>query len=238
MCGRYGRWSDSEWLVEEFSDLQLPVIPFPPTYNAAPQSQQPILRLNPYTGQPELVPMRWGLIPFWAGPGPFNRLTFNARSEELSQKPTFRDALKSRRCLVPADVFYEWRRSEKQKKPFAIALTEQQPFAFAGLWDRWKAEDGTPIESFTITTTSSNPVMQPLHDRMPCILGRSDYRTWLEPGNPARLPIDLLRPYPSQNMYYWPVDQRVGNVRNDDRHLIEPFSAAPESSPNLSLFPD
>jgi putative SOS response-associated peptidase YedK len=103
MCGRYGRWSDPEWLIEEFSDLQLPAIPFPPTYNAAPQSQQPVLRLNPHTGQPELVPMRWGLIPFWAGPGAFNRLTFNARAEELSQKPTFRDALKSRRCLVPAD---------------------------------------------------------------------------------------------------------------------------------------
>ena len=85
MCGRYGRWSDPEWLVEEFSDLQLPAIPFPPTYNAAPQSQQPVLRLNPHTGQPELVPMRWGLIPFWAGPGAFNRLTFNARAEELSQ---------------------------------------------------------------------------------------------------------------------------------------------------------
>src|ERR1700761_3394818 len=104
MCGRYGRWSDSEWLVGEFSDLQLPAIPFPSTYNAAPQSQQPVLRLNPHTGQPELVLMRWGLIPFWAGTGPFNRLTFNARAEELSQKPTFRAALKSRRCLVPANV--------------------------------------------------------------------------------------------------------------------------------------
>jgi putative SOS response-associated peptidase YedK len=182
--------------------------------------------------------MRWGLIPFWAGPGPFNRLTFNARAEELSQKPTFRVALKSRRCLVPANVFYEWRRSEKQKQPFAIALTDQRPFAFAGLWDQWKAEDGTPIESFTITTTISNPVMQTLHDRMPCILDRSAYHAWLEPGDPARLPIDLLRPYTSQNMHYWPVDQRVGNVRSDDQHLIEPLNATPESSLNLSLFPD
>jgi putative SOS response-associated peptidase YedK len=238
MCGRYGRWSDPEWLVEEFSELQLPAIPFPPTYNAAPQSQQPVLRLNPHTGQPELVPMRWGLIPFWAGPGAFNRLTFNARAEELSQKPTFRDALKSRRCLVPADVFYEWRRSEKQKQPFAIAFTNQRPFAFAGLWDKWKAEDGTPIESFTITTTISNSVMETLHDRMPCILERSAYRTWLEPGDSARPPIDLLRPYAPENMHYWPVGQRVGNVRNDDPHLIEPLSPAPESSLNLSLFPD
>jgi SOS response associated peptidase (SRAP) len=104
-------------------------------------------------------PMRWGLIPFWAGPGAFNRLTFNARAEELNQKPTFRDALKSRRCLVPADVFYEWRRSEKRKQPFAIAFTNQRPFAFAGLWDSWKAEDGTPIESFTIATTKPNSLM-------------------------------------------------------------------------------
>jgi putative SOS response-associated peptidase YedK len=238
MCGRYGRWSDPEWLVEEFSDLQLPAIPFPPTYNAAPQNQQPVLRLDPHTGQPELVPMRWGLIPFWAGPGAFNRLTFNARAEELSQKPTFRDALKSRRGLVPTDVFYEWRRSEKQKQPFAIAFTNQRPFAFAGLWDRWKAEDGTPIESFTIATTISNSLMKPLHDRMPCIFDPSDYRTWLVPGDPAHPPIEVLRPYASEHMRYWPVDHRVGNVRNDDQHLIEPLRVEPAPSPNLSLFPD
>jgi putative SOS response-associated peptidase YedK len=238
MCGRYGRWSDPEWLIDEFSDLQLPAIPFPPTYNAAPQSQQPVLRLNPHTGQPEFVPMRWGLIPFWAGPSAFNRLTFNARAEELSQKPTFRDALKSRRCLVPADVFYEWRRSEKQKQPFAIAFTNQRPFAFAGLWDRWKAEDGTSIESFTITTTISNSLMEPLHDRMPCILAHSEYRRWLEPNDPARPPLDLLRPYAPERMHCWPVGQRVGNVRNDDQRLIEPLSPAPAPSPNLSLFPE
>jgi putative SOS response-associated peptidase YedK len=238
MCGRYGRWSDAEWLVEEFSDIQLPAIPFPPTYNAAPQSQQPVLRINSHTGQPELVPMRWGLIPFWSRPDAFNRLTFNARAEDLSGKPTFREALKSRRCLVPAAVFYEWKRSEKQKQPFAIAFTNQRPFAFAGLWDRWKAEDGTVIESFTIATTIPNALMETLHDRMPYILARSEYRRWLEPGDPVRPPIDLLRPCAPESMRCWPVDQRIGNVRNDDQQLIEPLSPTPVPSPNLSLFPE
>jgi putative SOS response-associated peptidase YedK len=144
MCGRYGRWSDAEWLVEEFSDIQLPPLPFPPTYNAAPQSQQSIVRLNS-GGYPELVSLRWGLIPFWARPDQFNRLTFNARSEEIGEKPTFRDAFKSRRCLVPADVFYEWKRLENPKQPYAIAFHDKQPFAFAGLWDRWKGKDETSI---------------------------------------------------------------------------------------------
>jgi putative SOS response-associated peptidase YedK len=238
MCGRYGRWSDPEWLIEEFSDLQLPAIPFPPTYNAAPQSQQPVLRLNPHTGQPELVPMRWGLIPFWASPGDFNRLTFNARAEELSQKPTFRDALKSRRCLVPVDAFYEWKRLEKQKQPYAIVLSTQRPFAFAGLWDRWRGKDGTTIESFTIATTAASEWMATLHTRMPCILSPSDYRTWLEPGDPAHSPVDLLRPAAAQNMRCWPVEQRVGNVRNDDPQLVKPIAPAPAPAPamNLSLF--
>jgi putative SOS response-associated peptidase YedK len=237
MCGRYGRWSDTESWVEEFSDIQLPPLPFPVTYNAAPQSQQPVIRLNA-NGHPEWVVMRWGLIPFWARQADFNRLTFNARSEEMAEKPTFREALKSRRCLVPADAFYEWKRLEKQKQPYAIALSSQQPFAFAGLWDQWKGKDGTTIESFTIATTVANELMATLHTRMPCILSPSDYRTWLEPSDPAQPPIDLLRPADAQSMRCWPVDQRVGNVRNDDPQLVEPIATTPAPSSNLSLFPE
>jgi putative SOS response-associated peptidase YedK len=225
MCGRYGRWSDPSWVEEafdEFSDTRIGPPGFPPTYNAAPQSVQPVVRLNRDTGRPELVAMKWGLVPYWAKDVKVGFSTFSARSEELADKPAFREALKSRRCLIPADAFYEWQKNGKERQPFAIAFKNRAPFCFAGLWDCWKSKDGTMLESFTIATTDPNEVVQPLHDRMPCILPRAEYRGWLDPGNPARPPVDLLKPVPGERMMRWAVDQRVGNVKNDDPSLIEP----------------
>jgi putative SOS response-associated peptidase YedK len=221
MCGRFARKSTQEVLADWFG-VELEDMPwFAPTYNAAPQSVQPVVRLNRDSGQREVALLRWGLVPYWAKDEKLAYTTINARAEEVAAKPAFREALKRRRCLVPADAFYEWQKlDEKTKRPHAIALRSGEPYAFAGLWERWQPKEGSPLETFTIITTDANEVTEPLHDRMPVILERRDYDRWLDAGDPARAAIDLLRPYPAEKMLAWPVSNRVGNVRNDDPDLL------------------
>jgi putative SOS response-associated peptidase YedK len=179
--------------------------------------------------------MRWGLVPSWANDTKIAYTTINARAEEVATKPAYRDALKKRRCLIPADAFYEWQKlGAKTRQPYAIALKSGEPYAFAGLWERWqpKAPAADPkdpsaapipaLETFTILTTDPNQLMEPIHDRMPVLLERSNYDRWLDPGDPARPPIDLLRAYPAEQMTAWKVSDRVGNVRNDDAQLLDP----------------
>jgi putative SOS response-associated peptidase YedK len=206
MCGRFARRSTQQVLADWFG-VELEEMPwFAPSYNAAPQSVQPVVRLNRDSGKPEFVLNRWGLVPFWAKDAKPAYATINARAEEAATKPAFREALKKRRCLVPADAFYEW-----------------QPYAFAGLWERWQPKEGPALETFTILTTDPNELMEPIHNRMPVILDPRDYARWLQPGDPARPPIDLLRPFPAEKMLAWPVSGRVGNVRNNDPQLLEQF---------------
>jgi putative SOS response-associated peptidase YedK len=202
-------------------DVELDRIPFfASSYNIAPQSVQPVVRLNPITGSREFALQRWGLVPFWAKDAKLGYTTFNARAEEAARKPAFREAFKSRRCLVPADGFYEWQKmNAKTKQPFAIALNSGDPFAFAGLWESWQPSEGPPLETFTILTTSPNEMMKPIHNRMPVILEPGDYARWLAPGDPATPPVELLRPLPAEKMHAWPVSDRVGNVRNNDPEL-------------------
>jgi putative SOS response-associated peptidase YedK len=232
MCGRFARRSTQEVLADWFG-VELEDMPwFAPSYNAAPQSVQPVLRLNRDSGQREFAQLRWGLVPFWAKDAKFGYSTINARAEEVAAKPAYREALKKRRCLVPADAFYEWQRprlAEKGKKtryPFAFALKSGEPCAMAGLWERWQPKEGEALETFTILTTDPNELMEPIHNRMPVILAARDYTRWLDPGYPARPPVDLLRPFPAEKMVAWPVSDRVGNVRNNDPQLLE----APEPS--------
>jgi len=234
MCGRFARRSTQKILADWFG-IPLGELPwFAPTFNAAPQSTQPIVRLSRDTAGREFLLARWGLIPPWAKDAKFGYSTFNARAEELLSKPAFREAFKTRRCLVPADAFYEWQRIDpKTKRPYAIALRSGEPYAFAGLWERWKPREGPAIESFTLVTTDPNEVMEPLHNRMPVILETGDYDRWLDPGDPARLPVDLLRPYPAEKMQAWPVSDRVGNVRNDDPALLEEAPPEPLHQPGL-----
>lgn len=222
MCGRFARRSTQEVLADWFG-VDLEDMPwFAPSYNAAPQSTQPVVRLNRDTGQREFVLMRWGLVPFWAKDAKCGFSTINARAEEAALKPAFREALKRRRCLVPADAFYEWQcLNAKTKQPYAIALKSGEPYAFAGLWERWQPRDGQALETFTILTTDPNEVMEHLHNRMPVILESRDYARWLEPADLTRPPIDLLRPYSAEKMEAWPVSDRVGNVRNNDLSLLE-----------------
>jgi putative SOS response-associated peptidase YedK len=221
MCGRYVRQSDRELLAAWFG-VDIESAPhFAPSYNVAPQSVQPVVRLNRDSGSREFALARWGLVPFWAREAKFGYTTINARCEEVATKPAYREALKKRRCLVPSDAFYEWQRIDKKTRhPYAFALKSGDPYAFAGLWESWKPKEGEPLETFTILTTDPNELMAPIHNRMPVILAEADYQRWLEPGDPTRPPVDLLRPYPAEKMRDWPVSNRVGNVRNNDSQLL------------------
>ena len=162
-------------------------------------------------------------MPSWAKDVKIGYSTINARAEEAATKPAFREALRKRRCLIPADAFYEWaRRDAKNKQPFAIGLRSGEPYAFAGLWERWCPKGGEALETFSILTTDANEVLDPIHNRMPVILEPKDYSRWLEPAAVERLPVDLLRPFPAERMTAWPVSERVGNVRNNDPELLAP----------------
>ncbi len=173
--------------------------------------------------------MRWGLIPYWSKDSKIGYSTINAKAETITTAPAFREAIKRRRCLVPADAFYEWQKLDpKTKQPFAIALNDGKPYAFAGVWERWRdPKSREPLETFTIITTDANELVEPMHNRMPVIVEPKDYDRWLAPADPAHLPVDLLRPYPAEKMTAWKVDQRVGNVKNDDEGLLSPPTEEP-----------
>ena len=227
MCGRYGRRADkqriAEWMqahnTSVFDDSYLA-----PSYNVAPMSMQPVVRLDRDTGQRELTVMRWGLVPFWSKDGKAGFNTINAKAETIATSPAFREAFNRRRCLVPAEWFYEWQKIDaKTKQPYAIGLKDGSIFAFAGLWETWRDKaTGQTLETYTIITTDSNELMEPLHNRMPVILRRNEYERWLLPADPSRLPVDLLRPYEAGEMRAWKVGVAVGNVRNNAPELIEP----------------
>jgi putative SOS response-associated peptidase YedK len=222
MCGRFARKSTQEVLADWFG-LELEEMPwFAPSYNAAPQSIQPAVRLNRDSGRHEVVLLRWGLVPCWAKDAKIAYNTINARAEDVALKPTFREALKKRRCLVPADAFYEWQQLDlKTRRPFAFALASGEPYAFAGLWESWRPKDGAPLETFTILTTDPNQLMEPIHNRMPVILEPKGYDRWLDPEDPARPSVDLLCSYAAERMKAWPVSDRVGNVRNNGPELLD-----------------
>jgi len=237
MCGRYVRRSDKQKIAELFA-IHGPVMPdFGPSWNVAPQTFQPVVRLNRDTGEREIVLMRWGLIPYWAKDPSIGLRTINAKAETITTAPAFREAFKYRRCLVPADAFYEWQKLDaKTRQPFAIAMKDGKPYALAGLWEKWKDRKvSTEVLTFTVITTDPNEVVQPMHDRMPVIIPEREYDRWLQPGDPDRPPIDLLRPYDADKMTAWKVDKAVGNVKNDSPDLIERASTTAKESPG-SLF--
>lgn len=226
MCGRYGRRADKQRIAEWFQTHNTDVFNesyFAPSYNVAPQSMQPVVRLDSETGERELTVMRWGLVPFWSKDGKASYSTINARAETVPTSATYREAFKRRRCLVPADLFYEWQKIDaKTKQPYAIALKDGDLFAFAGLWETWKDKvTGETKETYTVITTDPNELMEPLHNRMPVVLAPNDYERWMAPADPARLPVDLLRPYPAEEMTAWKVSAAVGNVRNNEPSLTE-----------------
>jgi putative SOS response-associated peptidase YedK len=177
--------------------------------------------------------MRWGLVPYFAkSPAEFKGFsTINAKAESVATNPTWRTPFRKRRCIVPADGFYEWKPTgAKQKQPYGFSLANGQPMAFAGLWDAWKEPDGGWLISYAIITTGANEVMAPVHNRMPVILKPSDYDRWLSRDETERPPFDLLRPYDADKMEAHPVDPRVGNVKVNEPSLCEVWTCPPNSA--------
>jgi putative SOS response-associated peptidase YedK len=223
MCGRFTLRTPARDLVEIFELLREPELS--PRYNIAPTQRIAVVRQDGKTR--ELSLMRWGLVPVWSKDPKAGPPLINARAETVATKPSFRTALKHRRCLIPADGFYEWQKTNsKTKIPHYIRMAKDHPFAFAGLWDRWRNGDAEPLESCTIVTTEANELMRSLHDRMPVILPEENYAQWLDPKNedvPALQ--SLLRPYPPAEMTAFPISTLVNSPRNDNADCIAKLSA-------------
>ncbi len=188
-------------------------------FNAAPMMQLPVI-----TGEEpgKLSFFRWGLVPFWAKDPSMGSKMINAKSETLAEKPSFRNALKSRRCLVPADGFYEWKKEGTLKMPYRICLRDESLFAFAGLWEAWKDAEGKVLNTFTIITTSPNALLSGIHDRMPVILDPDLEKHWLDPRVPAGEALEFLNPYDPARMKAYRVSDKVNNVRNNTPDLLQP----------------
>ena len=225
MCGRYSLTTAPEALRRLFNFLNQPNLG--PRYNVAPTQSAPVVRPAADGTGRELVMMRWGLVPSWAKDLSIGAKMINARSETVAEKPAFRSAFRHRRCLVPADGFYEWRTEDGKKQPFRIGMKGGGPFAFAGLWESWTAPEdagdlaGETIESYTIITTTANEKLRPIHARMPVILDEAAHESWLT-DEPATL-APLLTAFPAQPMAFYRVNPRVNNARNDDPSCIEPL---------------
>ena len=224
MCGRFAQASEPDAIAELFH-LPVEAVPiFQPRYNLAPTQPALVLRRHPHTGEKELTFLTWGLIPSWAKDPSIGNKLINARAETLAEKPAFRAAFRRRRCLVPADGFYEWKKVGKEKQPYFIARKDGKPLAIAGLWEHWEAPDGSVIESFTLITTEPNPLVKRLHDRMPAILPEEAFDIWLDPAaDLATLQELLLTPYPAEWLDAWPVSKLVNSPAYDDASLVEPL---------------
>ncbi len=224
MCGRFTLVADPDELRAEFPWVDIPE-GLAPRYNIAPS--QPVAVI-PNDGKNRLDYFLWGLIPSWAKDPAMGARLINARAETLAEKPSFRSAFRRRRCLIPASGFFEWKleAGRKSKIPLYIRLKSGQPFALAGLWERWDAPDGATIFSCSIITTQPNELMQGIHNRMPVILPSQAYALWLEATEaPLAKLTDLLKPYPASEMTAYPVSTLVNSPANDLPACIEPATA-------------
>jgi len=221
MCGRYFVTTPGQVLGEQFSIVTPPELV--PRYNIAPTQSVAIVRADT-GGARELAQVVWGLIPSWAKERAIGNKLINARGETLGDKPAFRDSYKRRRCLIPADGFYEWQKVAGGKQPWAVRSKSGEPFALAGLWSRWRdPESGAEIDSCTIVTTTPNELVATLHDRMPVIVPREAYALWLDPEVGERARLDpLLVPFDADAMTAYPVSRRVNSPANDDPACLDP----------------
>jgi putative SOS response-associated peptidase YedK len=223
MCGRFAQKLPSHLLLDLFKTA-----PFranvKPSYNVAPTDMVMVVRAGHEKAMREIELMKWGLVPPWSNTGKMEFPTINAKSETAATSAVFRNAFKARRCVVPADAFYEWQKlgtgPKAPKQPYAVARADGQPLCLAGLWDGWKNPDGQWQHSFTIMTTAANEAMAPIHDRMPVILDMKDVPLWL--GEVEGDHAGLLKPYPASWLKMWKVSAAVGSVKNNDESLLEP----------------
>lgn len=189
-----------------------------PNYNVAPTNMHPVLTNQ---DQKHLFFFRWGLIPFWADNEKIGYKMINARSETVAKKPAFRAAFKRRRCLVPFDGFYEWKKEPGGKQPYRVVRADGDIFCIAGLWEKWDSGDGETIHSFTLITQEAAGKQKELHDRMPALLLPEHERTWLDNEIPAEGLLDLIAPYPDEDLDIYKVSKTVNNVRNNSEELIK-----------------
>lgn len=218
MCGRFSLTTEEQQL-NEFFRLAGGSEPYVPRYNGAPtQNMAVITASEPH----RLQNFRWGLVPFWSKELPRSTPVINARAESLTEKPMFRQAFIKRRCLIPADGFYEWSRNGG-KQPFRFVMSDAKPFAMAGLWDEWTHEPGKVIRSFAIITTGPNALMEPIHNRMPVILPKEAYDEWLNGDNENNV-IEMLKPFPESLMKVYQVSDKVNSVKAEGPELIKPLT--------------
>lgn len=220
MCGRYALYGPVSRLREQF-DADLEGFDFTPRYNAAPSQWLPVLRQRP-DGQRVIHLLRWGLVPAWSRDETIGARLVNARGETLADKPAFRNAYRSRRCIVPINGFYEWKPVAGGKQPYYVHAAGDTLLALAGLWERWRRPgDDETIDSFTIVTTAANATLASLHERMPVVIAPGDYGAWLDAATPPARLAPLLVPAADQTLALHEVSRAVGNVRNDTPALIE-----------------
>ncbi len=222
MCGRFTLQTPGEEIASLFDLPSVPILA--PRYNIAPTQPIAAVRINPGADRRELTFFNWGLIPSWADDPSIGSRMINARAETAAEKPSFRAAFKYRRCIVPADGFYEWQKQAGGKQPYFIGMADGGPFGFAGLWEHWE-RDGSEIESCTILTTEPNDLMATLHNRMPVILHPDDFDEWLTADvKKSDMLRHLLRPFPADPMNAYPVSTLVNNPRNEDPSCILPLA--------------
>jgi putative SOS response-associated peptidase YedK len=223
MCGRYtlSTPSDDVALLFDISEL----MPLPPRYNMAPTQEAAVVRVVEPGGPRRLDLLKWGLIPYWAKEAAIGNKLINARSETVVEKASFKTSFKKKRCLIPADGFYEWKKEGKLKQPFLIRRKDAKPFAFAGLWSTWRDPERSQwVETFTILTTDANDLLRPLHNRMPVILDRENFDLWLDPKieDASRLQ-SLLVPHSVDDFEAFPVSRVVNSPAHDQPDCIEPL---------------
>ncbi len=224
MCGRYRLARSKEVLVQTFEAETDNEVNWVPRYNVAPGQNVAVVHQDASRPVRSFSLMRWGLIPFWAKDANVDYQTINARAETLTKKSAFREPAQSRRCLIPADGFYEWANQGKEKFPYCFTLADDSIFAFAGIWERWKSPAGEPVVACSIITTAANSLVASIHDRMPVILERDAYDVWLNPGmKKAADLLYLLQPYRPGLMRRYRVSSRVNSVKNDDPACAEEY---------------
>jgi putative SOS response-associated peptidase YedK len=219
MCGRFTLTVSADTIADFFGLAEVPVLS--PRYNVAPTQSVLAVRHISAEAEREAVLLRWGLVPSWAKDARIGNQLLNARCETAAEKPAFRTALRRRRCLIPADGFYEWQRQDGGKQPFCFRMKDDRLFAFAGLWEHWQDPNGDVLETCTILTTEPNDLARPIHDRMPVILPTVSFAEWLDPRiqDSARVS-PLLRPFPAEQMRVYPVSSWVNNPRHEDSRCM------------------
>lgn len=220
MCGRFTLRTPASEIARLF-DVTVP--DFQPRYNLAPSQAVAAVRLDPRREKREFAFLRWGLIPSWADDPKTGYRMINARAETVATKPSFRHAFRERRCLILADGFYEWQKTNDKKQPYFMRMKDDRPFAFAGLWECWKG-GGDEVESCTIIVTEANELLESIHDRMPVIVSPEDYDLWLDPEFEDKESLQkMLRPYPVGEMEAYPVNTIVNTPKNDVEECIQPM---------------